>query len=580
MAMSTAQTAQPRRWLVPQDVTGSCGTNRTEGRRLLVLCAALGLVFAAIGAQVVRLAIGGGETVRLSAAQPVGQNYARADILDRRGNLIATDIDAPSLFADPALVNDLDEVIDKLVALFPDLKAQDLRQALGDRTRRFAWIRRGLTPIEERRVHELGLPGLAFRREPRRAYPAGALSGHFVGLVNVDNKGLSGIERYIDEKGASELVAGPVRPRAAPVRLSIDLGAQHAVARELKDAMSRYQANAASALVMDVDSGELLAMVSLPDADPNQPGLALAPERLDKLTGGVFELGSIFKILTVALAMDDLSASPERFYDASQPLRFGRHTINDLHPLHRPLTVREILVRSSNVGSAMIALEAGRDRQRAFLDRLGLLDHIQTEAGRIAPPLVPPRWEEIETATIAYGHGLAVSPLQFATAVASLVNGGIRIRPTLLRQETQPVGEARVVSKRTSAYVRELLRAVVVDPHGTGKRADVPGYDVGGKTGTAEIPTRGGYQGDAVVSSFLAITPASAPRYLVLVSLFEPKGVSETQGKITAGLNAAPTAGRIVARVAPLLGLLPRDVTTAPHAQDHSSAGVPRSSAQ
>jgi len=261
--------------------------------------------------------------------------------------------------------------------------------------------------------------------------------------------------------------------------------------------------------------------------------------------------------VTLGLALDDLGASLTRIYDTREPLRFGRYTISEQYPPGRPLTLAEILIRSSNVGAGLIAMEAGVARQRAFLDRLGLLDTIRTEAGRVAPPLLPSNWGPLEGVTIAYGHGLAVAPLQFVTAAASLINGGIKVRPTMIRQESVPAGEARVVSPATSAAIREALRRVVTDQHGTGRRAELEGYEIGGKTGTAEQPGRGGYKEKTVISSFLAVMPASTGRYVVLVSLFEPQGTDETKGRITAGLNAAPTAARLIARVGPMLDLLP-----------------------
>ena len=526
--------------------------------RAWVMHAALAVIFLSIAGQTIRLATSSdAPETRLSRAEPLHQSFIRPDIVDRRGNLLATDVEAASLFADPSLVYDADEAAERLAALFPDLDAPELRRQFADKSRRFVWVRRSLTPIEAQRAHDLGIPGLAFRREPRRVYPTRFLTGRLTGHVDVDNRGLSGIERHIDETGASEAAAGPTPSHKPPVRLSIDLGVQNAIADGLADAMGQFKAQAAAGLIMDVDSGELLAAVSLPDQDPSRFPGADDDDRIDRVMGGVFELGSIAKIVTLGLALDDLGASPTRFYDTREPLHFGRHTISELHPPSRPLTLAEILIRSSNVGAGIIAMEAGVARQRAFLDRLGLLDTMRTEAGRIAPPLLPTPWGALEGVTISYGHGLAVAPLQFAAAAASLVNGGIKIQPTLIKQDAPPPAETRVVSAQTSAAIREALRRVVSDTQGTGRRAEIAGYEIGGKTGTAEQPGRGGYQSKTVISSFLAVLPAKAPRYVMLISLFEPEGVAETKGKITAGYNAAPTAARIIERVGPMLDLLP-----------------------
>jgi cell division protein FtsI (penicillin-binding protein 3) len=461
------------------------------------------------------------------------------------------------------MVRDADLTAERLVAAFPELDAVELRRHLGDNSRRFMWIKRGLTPIEAQRAHDLGLPGLGFRREPRRVYPTRYLTSHILGHVNVDNQGISGIEKHIDEIGEIDAAAAPRRSQRAPVRLSIDLGVQNAVADTLGGAMKEYKAQGASGIVLDAVSGEIVAAVSLPDQDPDKFPGADEYDRKDRVMGGTFELGSIAKTLTLGLALDDLGASLTRIYDTRTPLRFGRYTIAEQYPPGRPLTLAEILIRSSNVGAGLIATEAGVPRQRAFLDRLGLLDSIRTEAGPVARPQIPAHWGALEGVTIAYGHGLAVSPLQFAAAAAGLVNGGVKVRPTMIRQETVPAGEARVVSPATSAAIREALRRAVIDTQGTGRRAELEGYEIGGKTGTAEQPGKGGYKDKTVISSFFATLPASAPRYVLLISLFEPEGTKETKGKITAGLNAAPTTARLIQRIGPMLDLLPERVAGA-----------------
>ncbi len=328
--------------------------------RGFVVAAGIAALFLCIAAQLVRLSLATQGEIRLAMAEPIARVFSRPDIVDRRGRLVATDVGTPSLYADPALMLDRDEVVEKLLAIFPDLDAADLRRTLDDRTRRFAWVKRGLTPVQAQRVHDLGLPGLAFRREPKRVYPAGALVGHLVGQVNVDNKGLSGLERHIDETMGMEVVVAAAQSRIATVHLSLDLGVQHAMALELREAQARYKASGAAGLVMDVKTGELIAAVSLPDVDPNRPAEALAVDRLDRLSASVFELGSIFKTLTVAMLLEEGVATLDKVYDVRQPLEIGPHTITDLHPQGRPLTVRDIFLHSSNVGAGMMALEAGQ----------------------------------------------------------------------------------------------------------------------------------------------------------------------------------------------------------------------------
>ncbi|MEQ1576050.1 MAG: penicillin-binding protein 2 [Hyphomicrobium sp.] len=520
----------------------------------LAVCGA----FAAISGQLVRLALVAQSEVSISVSDAVPQSFARPDLVDRNGRLLATDIASPSLYADPSIILDRDEAVEKLLTVFPDLDAAQLRASLSDRTRRFVWIRRGLPPLIAQHVHDLGLPGLAFRNELKRTYPMGTSAGHVIGSVNIDNKGLSGIESYVDTVIGVEGVLDATRSGKAAVRLSLDLGVQHSLESELASALNRYQASAASGLVMDVKTGEVLGSASLPGVDPSRPHEAAAPERLDRLTAGIYELGSIFKIVTLAMALED-GKGVYSLVDTTAPLIEGRFTIKDLHPLGRPMTVAEVFTHSSNTGAAMLALEAGPERQHQFLSDLGLLSAISTERGGVAPPIVPQTFDRISQITVAYGHGIAVAPLQFAAAAASLINGGVRVEPKFTFQfpGTAAVPPVRVIKAETSARLNDLMRLNVTGASGTGRRADVPGYNVGGKTGTAEMPGRNGYQDKAVISSFLAAFPMEKPKYLVMVSLFEPKATPETHGEITAGLNAAPTAGRIIARIGPQLGLMP-----------------------
>jgi cell division protein FtsI (penicillin-binding protein 3) len=310
--------------------------------------------------------------------------------------------------------------------------------------------------------------------------------------------------------------------------------------------------------VIDARTGEIVAAVSLPEVDPSRPAELLDAARLDRLIAGTFELGSIYKILTLALALECGIADLDSILDVRQPLKAGAHIIKDLYPQGRPLTAREIFLYSSNVGAGMLALQAGSERQRAFLAKLGLLHAMRTEVGPVAAPQLPKDWGRAETITVAYGHGLAVAPLQFAAAAAAVVNGGEKLVPTFLRQADPPAAAERVLSAETSAGMRQLMRLAVTHVSGTGRRADAPGYGVGGKTGTAELPDRGGYREKAVIASFLGAFPMERPRYVTLVLLFEPQATPETGGRITAGVNAAPVTARIVERIAPILGVLPR----------------------
>ncbi len=449
--------------------------------RTLIATLAMALFFMAIGAQLVRLALMGLSEGSISVNETVAQSFARPDIVDRSGRLLATDVEAYSLFADPARVIDRDEVVEKLGVIFPDLDRAALRKDLSDRNRRFVWVRRGLSPRVAQTAHDLGLPGLDFRRELRRAYPGGRLAGHLIGYVNIDNKGVAGIERYLDEVVGVESVQGATLAERPPVRLSIDIGVQHAVEAELADAVRRFGAQGAAGIVLDVNSGEVLASASLPAVDPGHPNMSLEAGNLDKVSGSTFELGSVFKTLTVAMALDAALVTPETIIDVRKELTAGRFTIKDLHPLRRPLSVAEIFLHSSNVGAAMLATQAGTQRFQDFLRRVQVLEPMRTETGPIAAPQLPQRWGDIETMTIAYGHGIAVAPLQFAAAAAMTVNGGRKVTPTFIkRPDDAGIAEIPVIGAATSDKMRVLMRRTVTERVGTGKRAAMSGYQVGG----------------------------------------------------------------------------------------------------
>ena len=526
----------------------------------LTLLSSVVVAFGVVAGQLIYLGTNSGPQLSIAVTEAAATSFARPDIIDRNGRLLATDVEAPSLFADPAVLIDKDEAVEKLATVFSDLDQAELRRALSDKTRRFVWVRRGLSPAVAQRIHNLGLPGLSFRKELRRAYPAGELAGHVIGSVNLDNKGTSGIEKYIDDAIGVEAVHGATLSDRAPVRLALDLGVQHALEDELETAFRRYHTEGAAGLVLDVKTGEIVASASLPKIDPSRPGATLDPHAIDRISGGSYELGSVFKTITVAMALDAGTANAATVLDVRQPLVSGRFTISDLHPAGRPLTVAEVFTHSSNVGAAMMALEAGPEKVSGFFKRAGLLDAMKTEAGPVSPPQVPQKWQQLELITTSYGHSIAVAPIQFAAAAAALVNGGTTVTPTFLRYRSgSATTPTTLVSADISREIARLMRLNVLDADGTGKRADVAGYRVGGKTGTAERASEGGYQKKAVISSFLATFPSDEPRYLTFVLLFEPDGISETNGQRTASTNAAPVTARLIRRIAPQLGVAPQE---------------------
>jgi cell division protein FtsI (penicillin-binding protein 3) len=481
----------------------------------------------------------------------------RPDILDRNGELLATDIKGATLYADPQRVIDQDELVEQVTGVLPDVNAAELRAKL-KAGRRFVRIKRELTPKQQAEIHELGLPGLAFIEEYRRVYPVGATASHVVGLVDVDSKGLAGIEKFIDDNPQLVMAHAETASGEQSVSLSLDLGVQHVLREELGRAMATYHAKAAGGIVLDVHSGEVLALASLPDYDPNHREQALDKDRLNRMSSGVYEMGSVFKVFTVAGVLDEGLASLRSVYDASSPIHYASFTIEDFHGQKRPLTVPEVFIYSSNIGAAKMALQMGVDRHRAFLKKLGLTSRLSTELGESAAPIIPTHWQKLNTMTIAFGHGMSVTPLQLAAATLPLVNGGIAVTPTFLprsREEGYGAG-TRVLKQQTSAAMLKLMRLNVLK--GTGKRANAEGYRVGGKTGTAEKVVGRHYSTSALLTSFLATFPADAPEYVVLVMLDEPQRVEASGNQATAGTNAAPTASKIIERIAPILGVAPR----------------------
>ena len=526
-------------------------------RRGLVLVTLLLAAFVVEGAQLTLLGLKGTTTVRSDPVETVTRNVARPDIIDRNGRLLATDIALPSLFADPRRVLDKDEVAEKLSLALPGIDERALLAGLNDKTRRFVWIKRALTPAEAAKVHDLGLPGVSFRDELHRVYPAGEDAGHVLGFVDVDNRGATGIERYIDAQNLFDLTDGASRSERPPLALSLDLAVQHSLRTELEQAIGDYHAAAAAGLVLDVQTGEVLADVSLPDYAAGNAALSLQPDRLDRIAGGTFELGSVFKTITLAMAEDAGVLKPDKTYDTTQPLQVGAFSIDDFHPTRRQLTAEEVFLHSSNIGAAMMAEEVGETRMRAFLERLGLTGTLSTELGRVAAPQVPQRWGKLSTMTISYGHGIAVAPLQFASAAAGLASGG-RVQPTFLKRDTGgQTASQPLVAPKTGDFLRLLMRHNVTNPEGTGKRAAVAGYDVGGKTGTADIPGKGGYGRHGVLSSFLAVWPIRQPRYLSYIMIWAPQPTEADKGQTAAGLTAAPVTARVISRISPLLGLAP-----------------------
>ena len=524
---------------------------------LVILAFALG--YSVIAARLVMFAaMSEGHGGRRAALQDAVAT-ARPDIVDRNGEILATDVRTPSLFAEPQRIIDVDEASELLTAVVTDIDGAELRERLASR-RRFVWLKREITPKQREQIYRLGIPGIGFLPENKRVYPNGTEVSHVIGHVNIDNQGIAGIEKWLDGRGLADLhMAGlGTEHELKPIELALDVRVQHALRDELLAARQKFKAIAAAGLLTDVRTGEIISMVSVPDYDPNNPREALDPTRINRLTTGVYEMGSTFKALTLAMALDSGKVTLKSSFDARFPLNFGKFTIHDFHPQSRVLTVPEIFTYSSNIGTARMALSLGVEHHKWFLKKMGQLDRLRTELPESAEPLVPKHWVALNTVTIAFGHGLSVAPLQAVMAIGALMNGGNLIPPTFRKRSEQ---EARALAKRvikpeTSEKMRYLMRLNV--EKGTATKAEVESYYVGGKTGTSDKVVGGRYSKTKVLTSFTAVLPADQPRYLLLIMLDEPQALAETHGFSTSGWNAVPVGGAVIRRIAPLLGVEPR----------------------
>jgi cell division protein FtsI (penicillin-binding protein 3) len=544
---------------------------KSRGRaefRLFILCASFVVAFGAIGGRMGMMAAT--EPVEPRASAPGAEIIAqRADITDRNGRILATNMTTHALYAHPKVMVDPKGVAQKLAAIFPDLDAKLLERRFTD-GRSFVWIRKVLSPEQMQLVHEIGDPGLLFGPREMRLYPNGTLAAHVLGGSSFGAEGVHSAE-VIGTAGIEKALDGRLRDPAqagTPLVLSIDLTLQSAVEEVLGAGMQMLNAKGAAAILMDARTGEILSLASLPTFDPNDRPNPLVDKNAEpgdsplfnRAVQGVYELGSTFKIFAVAQAMELGLVAPETMVDANAPMVWGKHKIKEFEnknygPL---LSVTDVIAKSSNVGTAHIALMIGPLRQQAFLKALGFFEPTSVELVEApgARPLIPKRWPEIVTITTSYGHGMSASPMHLATAYAAIANGGVMIKPTLLKREGATTG-VRVMSEKTALDSVAMLRRVVTE--GTASLGEVPGYEVAGKTGTADKPKKtGGYYHDKVVNTFAAVFPASNPQYVLIVTLDEPMDTTLSEPRRTAGWTAVPVAAEIIRRVAPLMGLRPK----------------------
>ena len=564
------QDAPPRQGLrvrLAQSMTDLLRTRIDKSTwRIRLVAMGFACLFGVIGGKLVYLGFKPEpQSLRRAASEAVSR--PRPEILDRNGEVLATDIKVMSVFAEPRRIIDKDEAVELITAVLPDVNAKELRERLGSR-KGFVWVKRGIKPKEQEEVFRLGLPGIGFLPENKRVYPNGPVAAHVLGFTNVDNIGIAGMEKHIDSLGLGDLTMAGFRIDPAdlkPVRLSIDLRVTHAVRDELAKGIERFKAKAGAAAILDVNTGEIIALASLPDYDPNNPVDALETTRINRLNVGVYEMGSTFKAISIAMALEANKVNLNSRVDARESLRYGKFTIHDFHAQHRVLTVPEVFTYSSNIGTARMALMVGVEGHKAFLRKMGQLDRLRTELPESAEPLVPRRWGELNTITIAFGQGLNVAPLQAMMAVGALSNGGQLITPTFLQrsEEEARTNAPQVVRPEVSEALRYLMRLNA--EKGSARTVDIRGYYVGGKTGTADKIIRGRYAKDRVFTTFMAIAPADKPRYLFLTLMDEPQGLPETQGYRTAAWNSGAVTGKIIERVANMLNLPPRlDLPTQP----------------
>ncbi len=534
--------------------------------RLLVVGVLFCIGFALIGTRMTVLA--SSEAVEpqasVSSAKIVAQ---RANIEDRNGLVLATNLITNSLYAQPHFMVEPRRAAEELAKIFPDLKVERLIKDFTGK-RKFLWVKKKLSPEQLQAVHEIGEPGLMFGPREMRLYPNGKLASHILGGASFGREGVhsaevigtAGVEKAFDEYLRDPAYDG------APLQLSIDMTVQSAAKQVLYGGMRLMNAKGATSVLMDVKSGEIISMISLPDFDPNKRPRPLTEgdqsdsPLFNRAVQGVYELGSTFKIFTAAQSLELGLVNPSTMVDTKGPLRWGRHKIRDFHDYGKQLSVTDIIVKSSNIGTARMAIDIGAKRQKEFLGKLGFLNATSVEMVEApgAKPLLPPKWSEISTMTISFGHGLSSSPLHLAAGYATMVNGGTKVEPTLVKQNGPVAPGERVISERTSAQARSMLRQVVV--RGTASFARDTGYEIGGKTGTADKPKpRGGYYKDKVIATFASAFPMSDPKYVLIVTLDEPVETSGKKPRRTAGWTAVPVAAEMVRRLGPLLGLRPTE---------------------
>ncbi len=513
--------------------------------RIKFLYAFLMAIFFIVALRLIMVVVAGDKGF-VSKFYDSNKNRKRANIVDRNGVVVATDLKAKSLYISSVLVKNPQDMAKGLAAVFPELKYEDvLKKIISKRDRKWILVKRGITPKEQDAVQSLQMAGLIFDEDLVRIYPQKSILAHIVGYVDTDRNGLAGAEMAYDAS----------LKKGQDLQLAMDVRLQDVLSDELAKGIEKYRAMAASGIIMDVTNGEILAVASQPNFDPNRQMDASQDERFNRATYGLYELGSIFKIFTNTIAFEDNLVKMTDSFDITNPIKYDRFTIKDDHPIKGYATVAEIFAKSSNIGTIEIAKKIGVKRQKEMLKKMGLLDKIESDFPALSKPIFPKTWREINLYTIAYGHGIAVTPLHMASAVSAIVNGGTWYKPSFAKLNDEELKGHRIIKPTTSETMRKMLRDAV--ENGTGGYANIEGYEVGGKTGTAERAEFGKYDEKKTMASFVAVFPTSNPKYLVFVSFDRPNYSFNTGGMV-----AAPVAGNVIQGIAPILGIKPQMAAT------------------
>ncbi len=520
--------------------------------RLVFTMGIMCLIFSILIFRLFDISLSSNEDIKIVGKTTNSNNdflYQRASIEDRNGSIIAVNLTTASLFANPAKVVEPHIAAEKLCRIFEANKCMEIKEKiLSDKP--FSWLKRHLTPVEQQYINDLGIAGINFMKDEKRVYPHGNLFAHVAGYVDVDGNGLAGIERYFDER---------LKNSNEPIKLAVDVRIQQILRDEILEQAIAHSAIGGSGVVMDANTGEIIAMTSLPDFDPHNVGRSSERARFNQVTLGAYEMGSTFKILTLAMGLDGKHIGINDAFNTDEVIKIGNKQIGNYRGKGGIMATPEVLMYSSNIGSAQIGMKIGTKQQREYLSELGMLSQVKVELPERAYPLYPQAklWTQASTITISYGHGIAVTPLHVARAISAVVNGGYMVDPTMLKvTDPSTIERKQILTAETSETMRKLLRMVVVD--GFGKKANARGYFVGGKTGTAEKVSGHGYSKTANIASFIGAFPIHDPKYVVVVLIDEALPNAQNAGFTTGGMLAAPVAGSVISKIAPILGVNPR----------------------